>query len=80
MVAEAGVWCFIVCFGSLGQPPVPVDTYCQTYQQVVRKREELGEVTKLSRPIRDRIQGNDLDYLCRCKGLRIKECQGSTQR
>lgn len=71
-----GVWCFIICFGVSGQsPPVVADTYCRSYRQTVLTQEELKQVMKLPRSVRDRIQGNDLDYLCRCKGLGIKECQ-----
>lgn len=73
---ETGVWCFIVCFGFM-EPAKPkiVDAYCQTYIQVIRTAGEIEHVKGLPRAIRDKIQGNDLEYLCRCKGSGIKACQ-----
>ena len=65
-----GVYCFILCFGFLSgdAKAAPVDTFCQTYTRVVVNKSELDDVLKLPRKLRDRIQGNDLDYLCRCAG------------
>jgi hypothetical protein len=65
-----GVWCFVFCFGVTTPLPAPtvLDSYCQSYQRVVLSTAELEQVKKLDRKLRDRIQGNDLDYLCRCKG------------
>jgi hypothetical protein len=76
-----GVWCFIVCFGVLHptEPPVTVDTFCQSYQPVVMTKAELDQVLRLDRKLRDRIQGNDLDYLCRCKGWQDKACRVQVQ-
>lgn len=73
---EAGVWCFILCFGSIeAEKPKVVDSYCSSYSQVVRSAEDLGWVKNLPRVVRDRMQGNDLEYLCRCRRLGIKACQ-----
>lgn len=66
-----GVWCFVVCFGSDSsddQAPMALDTFCQTYQQVVRDTKELSQILRVDRTVRNRIQGNDLEFLCRCQG------------
>lgn len=60
------IWCFIICFGMAKEPPTIVDSYCQTYQRVVRSPRDLDQVLKMDRSVRDLIQGNDLEYLCRC--------------
>lgn len=73
-----GIVCFILCFGSI-EAKVPIQTYCQSYVQTVQKRDELEAILKLPRHLRNRIQGNDLDYLCRCRGLKDKACQKKLQ-
>lgn len=73
-----GVWCFIVCFG-VSQPPqvvAPIDNYCQSYRRVVLNKHELADVMKLSRGLRTRLQGNELEYMCRCMGWKNKACRG----
>ena len=77
MAQDVGVWCFVVCFGFYHpQPPVVTDSYCQTYRRVVSTKQELGEIMKLPRSIRDKMQGNDLDYLCRCLKWKNPVCRG----
>lgn len=71
------VTCFVICFGSEDQGPA-VDTFCQTYTQVVTSVSELSEVKKLPRALRDRIQGNDLDYLCRCLKWKDQSCRSQS--
>lgn len=65
-----GVWCFIFCFGISNPPEQPkvLDSYCLTYQRIVKTSADLDQIKKLNRPLRDLIQGNELEYLCRCKG------------
>jgi len=80
-----GVWCFIVCFGiapaKVAPPrPIPIDTYCQTYRRIVLNKQELEDVLKMPRNLRNRIQGNDLDYLCRCQNPKNAMCSSSTGR
>lgn len=71
------LWCFIICFGSTQVTlPPSVDTFCATYQRVVLTKEELDKVKTLPRAMRDRIQGNDLEYLCRCEGYKHTLCAG----
>lgn len=72
-----GIVCFLLCFGSIPAFKAPLETYCQSYVQTVQKREELEAILKLPRHLRNRIQGNDLDYLCRCRGLKDAACQRS---
>ena len=79
-----GVWCFIICFGTATAeaPKAPVDTFCQSYRRVVLKKGEVPEVMKLSRGLRDRLQGNELEYMCRCLQWKDKVCRtvsGSTR-
>lgn len=73
-----GIVCFILCFGSM-QPNPALQTYCQSYVRTVQKKEELEAILTLPRHLRNRIQGNDLDYLCRCKGLKDVACQKKNQ-
>jgi hypothetical protein len=76
---KEGIVCFILCFGIYrGEQPGPVDSFCQTYVQTVTSRAELDAVKRLPRQLRDRIQGNDLDYLCRCLNWKDPTCQSST--
>ena len=70
------IWCFIVCFGSsqVALPP-SVDSFCATYQQVVTSKEDLEKVKLLPRATRDRLQSNELEYLCRCKEYKHALCE-----
>lgn len=59
------------------QTVVPaIKDYCTTYNRVVLTQAERAEIKQLSRTIRTRIQGNDLDYLCRCIGWADPICRG----
>lgn len=71
-----GLWCFLLCFGSSEPTKVSaVDSFCTSYRRVVETKEDLDQVLKLSRALRDKIQGNDLEYLCRCKNAQITACE-----
>jgi hypothetical protein len=60
-----------------GRPRVRVvDSFCSSYRRIVLTRRDLSEIRATSRPIRDRIQANDLNYLCRCEGFRSSLCNG----
>ena len=75
-----GVWCFIICFGATEAPSAPpVDSFCTNYERVVTTPEELALVLKLPRAMRDRMQGNELEYLCRCRGLKDVACTKAKQ-
>lgn len=49
------------------------DSYCQTYQQVIRAKGE-GEITAL-RPVKDRIAANEKSYVCLCSNPQHKICK-----
>lgn len=66
MFHNAGVVCFIFCFGSTPDVKAPISEYCQVYERQVLTKDELAAVRKLPKALQKRIQGNDLDYLCRC--------------
>lgn len=72
-----GIYCFIFCIGSVQAPeqtPVP-DTFCSVYKQQVLTQTELDAVKSLPKNLRDRMQANDLLYLCRCESWSAPECQ-----
>lgn len=74
------IWCFIICFGSSGVQNVPaVDTFCATYQQIVLTKSEIELMLKLPKELRSRIQANDLEYVCRCKGFKHQVCEEKKQ-
>lgn len=75
-----GIVCFLLCFGSIGGPTAPVNSYCQRYERTVRTKAEAIEIMKLPRSMRDRVQGNDLDYLCNCLGWKDAACQRVQKR
>lgn len=77
-----GIVCFIICFGTSQPAPVTpaTDTYCATYEQIVRSKDDLSVVKGLPKEVRNRIQGNDLDYLCNCKGLGSAACRSVSTR
>lgn len=70
-----GIFCFIICFGSSSALGVGAgDTFCQTYQRVVRTQKEADALKAMPPDVRKRIQGNDLDYLCNCRGWEDVAC------
>lgn len=81
-MSETFIWCFIFCVGfgtAEGRPPgnlpATVDTYCQTYQQVAKTKEEVAQIFKLPKELRTRVQANDLLYACVCRKLKDKVCE-----
>lgn len=77
---SGSVVCFIMCFGSIEQPkPIPLSDFCQRYERQVLSQRDLDEVKKLPRDLKNRLQGNDLDYLCLCKKWDNPACR-STQK
>lgn len=77
MIREVAITCFIFCFGTSDAPArqAPVDSFCSRYEKQVITREDLEEIRKLPRRIRDRIQGNEVDYRCDCEGWNNPICQ-----
>lgn len=50
------------------------DTFCREYRRIVLTRQDLASIRAASRSVRNRIQANDLNYLCRCEGFRSPLC------
>jgi hypothetical protein len=78
---DKGVVCFIICFGQIDgtERAAPTSDFCQRYERQVLNKEELAAMMALPRALRDRIQGNELDYLCECLGWKDKVCKSTTQ-
>lgn len=72
-----GVYCLFLCIGYVPAEPItpPIDTFCTVYRQQVLTQEELNATLNLPRKLRDRMQTNDLYYLCKCQGWSADECQ-----
>jgi len=76
MLELAGVTCFLICFGSIDDTPrAPVSDFCKRYERQVLTWQELEQIRKLPRNLRDRVQGNDLDYLCQCLKWKSARCR-----
>lgn len=75
LVARDGIVCFIICFGYSPSVSLPAgDTFCATYERVIKNKEESDTLKAIPPEIRKRIQGNDLDYLCTCQGWEDNAC------
>ena len=77
MFEMAGIVCLVVCFGTVDTPNVGTSDFCQRYERQVITKEDAEAVKKLPRRIRDRIQGNELDYLCQCLKWTNKACDST---
>jgi putative lipase involved disintegration of autophagic bodies len=51
-------------------------SFCREYHRIVLTRDDLAQIRGIPRTLRDRIQANDLNYLCRCEGFRSAWCNG----
>jgi hypothetical protein len=76
---KGGIVCFIFCFGFTGEDEIPTSDFCQRYERQVITREDVDNLKKLPRHLRDRIQGNEVDYLCQCLKKDLPVCT-STKR
>jgi hypothetical protein len=75
MFEKATIVCFVVCFGFTdSSDPVPLDDYCQRYERVVITDGDKDAIKKLPLNIQKRIQGNEVDYLCKCLKWEHKVC------
>ncbi len=76
---SSGIYCFVFCIGSVAPAkPVPApDTFCSVYRQQVTSAQEFEAIRTLPRSLRDKMQGNDLYYMCKCQGWDAPECQKS---
>lgn len=54
----------------------PISDYCARYERTVLSRTDLEAIRAIPLPeLRKRIQGNDLDYLCNCRGWKDRACR-----
>ena len=76
-----GIWCLFFCVGvSTSTPPLgQPDAFCAAYEQVVKGKGEVKSIMSLPKAVRDRVQGNELLYHCRCKGLQSDACFASVK-
>jgi hypothetical protein len=76
MFLNISVVCFVVCFGSTDALPVapPISDFCTRYERQVLTREDVTALKTLPRRLRDRVQGNDLDYACQCLHWKSRRC------
>ena len=74
---SSGITCFIVCFGHIpASKPIPApDTFCSVYRRQVLTNEDLNSISALPRTLRDRMQANDLYYMCKCRNWSAPECR-----
>ena len=54
------------------KPPV-VDSYCQSYQRVIRQKGEGGIQGSLA--VKQRIAANEIAYRCTCEGWQSPLCK-----
>lgn len=76
-MSSGGIVCFIFCFGATDPAPasVVVDSFCHRYERQVVSQADADAIKKLPPNLARRIQGNEVDYLCRCLGWKDKVCQ-----
>lgn len=74
MFKFVAITCFIICFGETDTQNVGTSDFCQRYERQVITQEDAEAVKQLPRKLRDRIQGNELDYLCQCLHWENKAC------
>jgi hypothetical protein len=63
-----------VHFNGNGRVRLNGNGFCQNYRRVILTRFELESIRNAPRTVRNRIQANDLTYLCRCEGFRSPLC------
>lgn len=54
-------FCFLFC---AVEADGPVDSFTQVYSRVILSPADSEEIKKLSRPLRERITGNEVKYRC----------------
>jgi len=71
-----GIFCFIVCFGMSSPPPsIVVDSFCQRYDRQVLSNADINAIKNLPPALARRIQGNEVDYMCKCLGWNDPICK-----
>lgn len=71
--------CILFCFSTSGVGAAPVEDFCERYERQVLSEEEAEQIMQLPRALRDRIQGNELDYLCQCRQWNNPICDSTRQ-
>lgn len=59
--------CILFCFSLTEPPRAPVSDFCERYERQVLTDDDAERLMELPRALRDRIQGNEVDYLCQCR-------------
>jgi hypothetical protein len=63
---------FLVFFQCEVPKPAVVDSYCTSYERVIRQPSESAISAPLS--VKQRIATNDIVYRCKCKGWKSPLC------
>lgn len=70
-------FCFLFC---VVEREAPVDSFCQSYQQVNQSPEDAADIKKMSRKdAKVRLTTNDVLYLCKCKRWDNPICKDKTE-
>jgi len=74
---KEGIVCFIFCFGTVTEPSPSIiaDSFCEVYERQIITKTDAQSVKLLPPDVQKRVQGNEVLYLCRCKGWKDKVCQ-----
>jgi hypothetical protein len=59
---------------TFSNPNGSVNGWCQNYRKVILTRGDLVSLRSAARNVRNRIQANDLTYLCLCEGFNHPLC------
>lgn len=71
--AQKVKFCFLFC--AVEEVPV-IDSFCQSYQRVIRNRADSATVKAVPDPVRKRTEANDALYRCACEGWKNPLCAG----
>ena len=77
---KSSIVCFVVCFGSSELTThAPMSDFCERYERQIITEEDVEAIRALPKRLRDRIQGNELDYLCQCQKWKNPACDSIQQ-
>lgn len=75
-------FCLFVVVGVICPAPektAPIDGFAQRYERIIRSPEDSASIKTLPRHLRDRIAGNDTQYLC-ATGWEDPICKGANDK